>query len=156
MRPQNHGKNAIDKRGSKIRVPSYELAEKNVTKASYWPRHLKEDTCGCKETHKEGNFCTKSFAKMRHTYSDTRIASLAIRMSEYLCLFSKGFSAKILFLVCFLASTCVLLEVSWPMRGLGDVLLCQLITWYSNLKATMSIAFYPMILGWVIVENNDE
>ncbi|GJR12949.1 multidrug resistance-associated protein 5 [Tanacetum coccineum] len=75
---------------------------------------------------------------------------MAIRVSEYLCLFSKGFSAKIPFLVCFLASTCVLLEVSWPMRGLGDVLLCQLITWYSNLRATLSIAFYPMILRAIL------
>ncbi|GJR62893.1 zinc finger, CCHC-type containing protein [Tanacetum coccineum] len=72
---------------------------------------------------------------------------MAIRVSEYLCFFSKRFSVKFPFLVCFLASTCVLLDVSWSMRGLGDVLLCQLITWYSNLRATLSIAFYPMILS---------
>ncbi|GKB34852.1 phospholipase-like protein, partial [Tanacetum coccineum] len=38
------------------------------------------------------------------------------------------------------------------MRGLGDVLLCHLITWYSNLRATLSIAFYPMILTEASVE----
>ncbi|GJR49203.1 hypothetical protein Tco_1399724 [Tanacetum coccineum] len=38
-------------------------AKGNITKASHWSRHLKEDTRGCKETYTEGNFCTKSFAK---------------------------------------------------------------------------------------------
>ncbi|GJX13132.1 hypothetical protein Tco_0204890, partial [Tanacetum coccineum] len=69
----------------------------------------------------------------------TQIASVAIRVSEYLCLFSKGFSANFSSLVCLYEANMSFLLESWPMRGLGYVLFCQLITWYSNLDATSSI-----------------
>ncbi|GKA66474.1 ribonuclease H-like domain-containing protein [Tanacetum coccineum] len=52
-------------------------AKGNITKASHWSRHLKEDTRGCKETHKEGNFFALNPLLKRHKYSDTRIATSA-------------------------------------------------------------------------------
>ncbi|GKA11740.1 hypothetical protein Tco_0691286 [Tanacetum coccineum] len=42
-------------------VPSQQ--RKRHLKGSHWSSRDKEDTRGCNETHKEGNFCTKTFGK---------------------------------------------------------------------------------------------
>ncbi|GKB19026.1 hypothetical protein Tco_0852949 [Tanacetum coccineum] len=60
-------------RGLVIRVPRYDVAELNVTKASHWLGHLKKGHADMKESTPINEICTKTSAKEAQSYLDDKL-----------------------------------------------------------------------------------